>query len=153
MSKAILEIDKDTSAEDVLTHFGIKGMKWGVRRKNPSGKIQEKDTTEVNSQPAPLKKGVTDVRTKASAKDLTDEELQKRINRINMEKNYSKLTTKEKKSGAKIMKDIFGPTGVRYAKAAVDIATEGALTKLTGNIKDPKAQAALMAIIQKANKK
>lgn len=60
--------------EEFLNHYGIKGMRWGVRRKNPSGGTPKKDTGRD-----------------ASLKSISNKDLQSRINRLNMEKNYKKL--------------------------------------------------------------
>ena len=70
--------------ENELYHFGIKGMKWGIRRYQnkdgsltSAGKKRYSDSSSVND----------------GIKDLTDQELRDRINRLNLEKQYQDLTT------------------------------------------------------------
>ena len=57
--------------ESFLEHYGKKGMKWGVRKDRPSSK-KGKSARQI-------------------AKTLTDAELKKRVNRLNMEKQYVDL--------------------------------------------------------------
>lgn len=60
-----------------LAHYGVKGMKWGVRK------------DRYSSNPNAKKK-------KASVKDLSDEELRTKLKRMNMEAQYVKLTSPKK---------------------------------------------------------
>ena len=84
-----------------LTHWGIKGMKWGVRRfQNKDGtltnagrkrkrlnanklKVSKKDTYHEDYKKAHDSKSV---------KNMSDAELRSRLNRLNMEKQYSQLS-------------------------------------------------------------
>lgn len=71
-----------------LTHYGVLGMKWGVRRK--SKKSVEKSSSSKSR----------------SVRDLSDAELRQIINRHQMEKQYAQITAKEKSAGAKFVSDV-----------------------------------------------
>lgn len=117
--------------DDFLEHFGIKGMKWGIRRKNPSGSGTKGKAKETGS-----KKGKSSSET---AKTLTDTELKKRIARLELEKRYSDLSTTQQKStmsrGSKVAKEIVG----NAAKAAL---TEYTRKKILSTLEKPARSAA-----------
>ena len=82
--------------DEELYHWGIKGMKWGVRRyQNPDGSLTPAGRkrygadgeTDGEEKPQYAPKA-----PKKSAGDYTDEELRAQINRLQMEKQYRDLT-------------------------------------------------------------
>ena len=75
--------------DNQLTHYGVLGMKWGVRKARGSSSV----STRRKSKGEELK-------------NISDDELRKKINRMQMEKQYKQLTSKESNAGAKIAKDI-----------------------------------------------
>lgn len=56
-----------------LEHHGIKGMKWGVRHDKPRLSRKQKRLAKSDY---------------GKAKSMSDQELQRTINRINLEQNY-----------------------------------------------------------------
>ena len=92
-----------------LCHFGIKGMRWGVRRyRNPDGTLTE----------AGKKRYGPDAKfTKRKASEMTDEELRKAIDRMNLEKNYRSLVSELHPDKMK-----------RVKKMIADIAEQGVKT-------------------------
>lgn len=95
-----------------LEHHGIKGMKWGVRRtkaqlgykvgfrKKKKKSVESKDTKSENQN-----KKKTSKKKNKSVKDMSDEELRAKINRLEnrleMEKRYKDLSSKDISKGKK----------------------------------------------------
>lgn len=76
---------------DELYHWGVLGMKWGVRR------YQNKDGTLTNAGKKRRKRTYSD-----EAKEMSDQELRAKINRMNLEKRYMDLTRKDPKALRKL---------------------------------------------------
>lgn len=81
--------------EDELYHYGVKGMKWGVRRtaaqlghlvKKGASKIKDR-ISESNKKRKIRKQNEANKRKPVS--EMTDDELKQRLNRLDMEKRYS----------------------------------------------------------------
>lgn len=72
---------------NTLTHYGVLGMKWGVRRKRKS------NIEVVQTKKRPIS-------------EIPDDELRQIINRYQMEKQYAQITAKEKSAGAKFVTDV-----------------------------------------------
>lgn len=97
-----------------LCHWGIKGMKWGVRRyQNKDGSLtpagrKRYDDDAGDSEHEDYKRAHS-----KSVKSMSDQELRDRINRLNMERQaldlerqISSLTPKEKASGESFIKTV-----------------------------------------------
>ena len=115
--------------DNELYHHGVKGMKWGVRktpvrsssgatRKRKSNTLslfKKKKTTRkvsyANSSPAQTK----------SIKDMSDDEIQKKIERVQLEQQYQELDPKSVSRGKRIAKRVIDDVIV---PAAVDIGTQ-----------------------------
>ena len=104
---------------DELQHHGIKGMKWGIRKDRKkssmvSGKKKRSTTTSG------LHEDYKKAHDRTSARTMSDAELRARINRLQMEKQYSDL------SGADIAR------GKQVAKTIMKVATTVAAVTTTG---------------------
>lgn len=64
-----------------LTHHGVLGMKWGVRR-SPAQLARARGSSKSKS----------DNSDKKSAKNMSDDELRRVVNRLQMERQYSQLS-------------------------------------------------------------
>lgn len=72
-----------TTTEDFLAHYGIPGMKWGVRRDNPSG-------SSGGKFPKASPKGAPD-KTPPKPK-LTNDQMRKQIEGIELSRKLNALT-------------------------------------------------------------
>lgn len=110
----------DMEYPEFLEHFGVKGMKWGRRKNKPNISDLSDDYLKSRNNRAQLeetyKKNTTPKKTKTvytPAKKLSDADLQARINRMNMEKQYAELTKGDRElqsAGRKLIFDVM--TGV-----------------------------------------
>lgn len=79
---------------DELYHWGIKGMKWGVRRyQNKDGTL----TSEGKKHYSQDHEDYTRAHTKKSVREMSDSELNARINRLQKERQYEQLTASPSK--------------------------------------------------------
>jgi hypothetical protein len=84
----------------ILEHFGIKGMRWGIRRENPSGSASppSSDVQRVRAAQAKINRGDTSA--------LSNKELQDVVTRMNLDQQYSRLSSAKRNAGAKMAQEI-----------------------------------------------
>lgn len=84
---------RGASLDEFLEHYGIPGMRWGVRRTNPSASAPASDDARrVATLRGTVKKGGT--------KTLSNRELQEVITRMNLERQYKALAPTRKQQVA-----------------------------------------------------
>ena len=110
------------SHDDELYHYGVKGMKWGVRRTAEQlGHIVKKGASTIakkaseSREKSRQKRAYTKERSKPIS-EMTDDELRKRLNRLDMEKKYrdyiSSMTPKKEHKVRKLVGEIMS-SGVK----------------------------------------
>ena len=137
--------------DNELYHHGVKGMKWGVRKtpvRSSSGATRKSNTlslfkkkkttrkvSSANSSPAQTK----------SIKDMSDDELRKKIERVQLEQDYLQLDPKAVSRGKRITKrvmdDMIVPAAVDIGKQAVKSIMANGVNKVLSLEGDNKVYA------------
>lgn len=87
-----------------LYHFGIKGMKWGVRR-SQAQLARARKTLGIGNDESEDSAGAKQIATKRLGA-MSNTELKQLNTRLQLEKQYKDLTKTEKKKGQKFVEDI-----------------------------------------------
>lgn len=116
--------------EAYLSHHGIKGMKWGVRKSDtPSVGVKRKTSKSFSNRKelAVRKAAVRNRRT------MSDADLKKRIDRLKMEREFKNLTEDDIAPGRKCVSEILSTSGKKVltmaAAGAMAYAIKYAMTK------------------------
>ena len=113
------------TADDVLAHFGVKGMRWGVRRSEkissgpvePTAKVSRStgvmDTKKTRGgegfdahDDAKVTARSKQIAKKSGTQALSTKELQDLVSRMNLEQQYSKLTAGDGNAGLKFAQNL-----------------------------------------------
>ena len=130
-----------SNVDDVIKHYGVKGMRWGIRKR--SGGSSSSDTSSP-SEPKSVGKAVKveigpgkRIKTtggqkqlpsadainaavakqkakKSGVKSLTNKEMQDLIGRMNLEQSYSKLAKKEREANRSFTRKFLETQGKQF---------------------------------------
>jgi hypothetical protein len=100
--------------DEIIQHVGVLGMHWGVRKSRSSGsKTASKQTkTPKNSEDHDEKVALKQKKLNT----LSNAELKKLNERMQLEKSYKDLSKNELSAGAKLVQEILGGADKETAK-------------------------------------
>lgn len=110
--------------EEYLAHYGVLGMKWGVRKDRSSGSTKKrkakvkKPTTSADYREVKALK-------KRGSKNLSNSEMRKVIERMNLERQYKSLNKRELSSGEKWARKVLAGVATVYATKLTKSMIEG----------------------------
>ena len=98
-----------------LYHYGIKGMRWGVRRyQNADGSLTNAGKKRYAET---IHEDYAKAHSKKNIRSMSDAELRSRNNRLQMEQQYKSLTTHTSR-GKKILNTLIATAGTISAAEA-----------------------------------
>lgn len=130
--------------DNELYHHGVKGMKWGVRktpvrsssgnprkRKSNTLSLFKKKNTTRNASVAKLSPSQT-----KSIKDMSDDELRRKIERVRLEQQYQQLNpptvSRGKKIANRVMNHVIVPAAEEAGKQIVKSILTNSANKALG---------------------
>lgn len=136
-------------ADNELYHHGIKGMKWGVRRtpaqlghdtggvdlQKAKKKVEAANTIvnesqNINKKVSSRKQRKIQKQQVQNARAMTDQELRERVNRLNMEQQYARLSTEQMSAGKVNVDRVLSEVGTVVALTNSVLAIALAVQKL-----------------------
>lgn len=128
---------------DTLTHYGIKGMKWGVRRfqnkdgsLTPAGRKRYGEDDVADSTKKETKVSGDYKKARRSISEMTDEELMTAVRRLETEKRYRDLNPEKVSLGKKFVDSVLIPAAKGAGTAAWKNYIEKPLKNYLGLDKD-----------------
>lgn len=111
--------------DDFLAHYGIKGMKWGVRKKKGPA-----------SADASRKQSVKDKAKEGGIQTLSNKDIQDAINRMRLEQDFKRLAVNEKPAVTRFVSSTLLEIGKRevQAQAGKQVAKFVAKKVVTGGL-------------------
>lgn len=111
-----------------LAHYGVKGMKWGVRRKRKASKESD-DFAETKNLRG------------RKVSELSTSELRRLNDRLNLEQNYNRMNPSRSSRGRRFVTTTLATgatinTAISFARSPAGQAIKGMLSPQVGRLTD-----------------
>lgn len=117
-----------------LYHFGIKGMKWGTRHITQTKSIAD-SSHNMATEGQKINTSIRNIKTVQKRKDISkmsDDDLRKEVNRMNLESQYSNLSDRKITKGQTYLNESLNIAGGALGVASSALAIALAIKQLKG---------------------
>lgn len=126
--------------DNTLIHYGVRGMKWGVRRYQnkdgsltPAGRKRYAGDGGTSGTAKPKSTATSSSSGRKKVSEMTDDELNRAVRRLQLEQQYRQLNPEKVSAGQKfvnkVANDVIIPAATTVARNAVQKVMQDALSK------------------------
>ena len=123
---SVEQSEKDSDSD--IMHFGVLGMKWGVRRKKNS--VSRKEQKKRANKKTSRDYNETEFLRKRKVKSLSNAQLKKAITRMQLEQQYKQLSKNDRSKLQKIGEKFLNDLMTSSTQIAVNTISKSVKTKL-----------------------
>lgn len=123
---SVEQFEKDSDSD--IMHFGVLGMKWGVRKKKNS--VSRKEQKKRANKKTSRDYNETEFLRKRKVKSLSNAQLKKAITRMQLEQQYKQLSKNDRSKLQRIGEKFLNDLMTSSTQIAVNTISKSVKTKL-----------------------
>ena len=113
----------DETGGDSLEHYGVKGMKWGIRKDRSSKSSGTKKKSSRSEARTKKKRAAAATKAASNPKNMSNDELRKQNERMRLEQEYKRLKKQGRPSSGPVV-DYLSEMGERQLKRVANNAID-----------------------------